>query len=199
MLPLKADFTMLVLGSSRTGKTTLVRKMIKSNVCEKKIKKVIWCYNYASPWFIEEPDFRFVQGLPDDFENGQLIVIDDFMHSLNGKIAQLFTVSSHHCGVSVILILQNIFPRSPVMRDISLNAQYIILFKNSRDMNQVNTLCRQIYPQNSKFMLDAFIKATSEPYNYLFINLHPLTTPAFRLSASLFPDVNGLHWFYAPK
>lgn len=199
MLHLKVPSCTLVLGCSQSGKTTLVRKMIKSNIYEKKINKVIWCYNYASPGFIEEPGFRFIQGLPDEYGSGDLIVIDDFMHCLNGKIAHLLTVASHHCGVNVILILQNIFPRSPVMRDISLNAQYIILFKNSRDMNQVHTLCRQIYLQNSKFMMDSFLKATSEPYKYLFINLHPITKPAFRLSESLFPDANGIHWFYAPK
>lgn len=199
MPQLKNCSNVLIFGPSQSGKSTLVRKMIKSDVYEKKFKKVVWCYTYASPWFIEEPDFRFIQGLPDEFESGDLIVIDDFMHSLNEKIANLFTVASHHCEVGVILILQNIFPRSPVMRDISLNAHYIILFKNSRDMNQVQTLCRQIYPQNSKFMMHAYIKATCKPYTYLFVNLHPLTAPAFRLSESLFPDVNGLHWFYAPK
>jgi len=27
-------------------------------------------------------DFRFIQGLPDEYENGDLIVIDDFMQKL---------------------------------------------------------------------------------------------------------------------
>lgn len=199
MLHLKFGTNCIIFGASQSGKSTLVRKMIKSNVYDKKLGKVIWCYNYASPWFIEEPDFIFRQDLPEKYERGALIVIDDFMHSLNEKIAHLFTVGSHHCGVSVILILQNIFPRSPVMRDISLNSHYIILFKNSRDLNQVHTLCKQIFPRNSKFMLDAFIKATAEPYKYLVVDVHPLTKEEHRLRESLFPDDNGLNWFYAPK
>lgn len=198
MFQLKFPSTTILSGPSQSGKSSLIRQIIKNNLYEEKPQKVKWCYTYPSKWFLEEPNFTFIQGLPDKYESGDLIILDDFMHALNDKIADLFTAASHHCNVSVILVLQNIFPRSSVMRDISLNSHYIILFKNSRDMNQIGTLCRQIYPQKSKFMLSAFIKAVSKPYNYLVVDLHPLTKEEYRLRDSLFPDSRGLYWIYRP-
>ena len=138
-------------------------------------------------------------GLPECFEDGDLIVLDDLMKSLNEKVAELFTAASHHCNVSVILILQNLFYRCKVMRDISLNAQYLIFFKNRRDMTQIGCLGRQLYPRNSRFFLDACIKATSEPFKYLVVDLHPRTPEDLQVRDGLFPDSNGVYWVFLPK
>lgn len=198
MFEFKHPSSCLVAGPSGCGKTYLVRQMIKKNIYEPKIRKVRWCYNYPAPWFLEEPDIEFIHGLPENFESGDLIVIDDLMHRLNEKIADIFTAASHHRNVSVILILQNLFPRVKVMRDISLNTHYIIVFKITRDMSQVNCLGRQLYPTQSKFFLDAYIKATHGPYHYLVIDLQTQTSHLFRLRDSLFPTRRGIYWIYAP-
>ena len=189
----------LIVGPSRSGKTSLAREMIRRKIYHPNIKRVKWCFSYHATWFWEEPSFHFIQGLPDSYEEGDLIVIDDLMRHLNDKISDLFTGASHHCSVSVILILQNLFPRINVMRDISLNAQYIILFKNSRDSTQINCLGRQLYPRKSKYFVDAHIKATTKPYGYLFIDIHPRTTDEYRLRENIFPDKFGLYWLYIPQ
>ncbi|GBM53880.1 hypothetical protein AVEN_64809-1 [Araneus ventricosus] len=163
------------------------------------MNNIKWCYSYSSPWFLEEPVIEFVQGLPDSYENCDLIVIDDLMHQLDQKVSELFTVVSHHQNVSVILLLQNLFPKRKAMRDTSLNSHYIILFKNSRDMSQINCFARQLYPRNSHFMVDAYIKAAASPYEYLVVDLHPTTSEEHRLCDSLFPDHNGIYWIYRPK
>lgn len=199
MLHFKAPSTTLVVGVSQSGKTCLVRKMIRENIYEKTIKKVKWIYLYAAPWFLEEPNIEFVQGMPETFDDCDLIVIDDMMHHLNDRVADLFTATSHHRNLSVILILQNLFPKAKVARDISLNAHYIIVFKNARDMNQVNCLARQLYPNNSRFLMDAYIKATAKPYNYLLIDCHPSTPEEYRLRESVFSDPSGIHWVFRPK
>lgn len=188
----------LIVGPSQSGKTSLVRQMIKQNIYDTKIQNVKWCYLYTSPWFLEEPNINFIHGLPDTYENGDLLIIDDLMHRLNEKIADLFTAASHHRNISVILILQNLFPRAKVMRDISLNAHYIILFKNSRDVSQINCLGRQLYPQKTKYFLDAYIKATTNPHGYLVVDLHPKTTEEYRLRDNLFPTSEGIYWIYRP-
>lgn len=199
MLKLKHPSSCMVVGPSQSGKTTLVREIIKKNIYDKKFKKVIWCYLYSASWFLEEPNIEFVCGLPKVYENNSLIIIDDMMHRLNETIADLFTAASHHRNISVILILQNLFPRSKVMRDISLNAHYIIVFKNTRDMNQINCLGRQLYPQKSQYFSDAYIKATNRPHGYLVIDLHPKTTEEFRLRESLFPTKEGMYWLFHPQ
>lgn len=198
MFRLKHPSTCIVAGPSRSGKTYLVRQMIKKNIYDCKIGKIRWCYRYPSPWFLEEPNIEFIHGLPENFESGDLIVIDDLMNRLNEKIAEIFTGASHHCDVSVILILQNIFPKVKVMRDISLNTHYMIIFKITRDMSQINCLGRQLYPTQSKYFLDAYIKATRGLYHYLLIDLHPQTSHLFRLRDNLFPTRRGIYWIYAP-
>jgi len=47
------------------------------------------------------------------------------------------------------------------MRRISLNAQYIVLFKNPRDSSQFIHLTKQLYPHNSRFAHEAYIDATT--------------------------------------
>ncbi|GFR30418.1 uncharacterized protein TNCT_620051 [Trichonephila clavata] len=110
--------------------------------------------------------------MPENFENESLVIIDDWMSDLNGKIAELFTVTSHHSRISVILILQNLFPRNKVMRDISLNAQYIILFKNNRDVGQIQCFARQLYGNKASAFMDAYKKSTQGNFNYLLVDLH---------------------------
>lgn len=112
MLSLKHPSSCLIVGPSQSGKTSLVRKMIKSNVYDRNIKNIKWCYNYSSPWFLEEPDIDFVEGLPESYENVDLIVIDDLMHRLNERISELFTVVSHHRNIRVILLFQICFPNA---------------------------------------------------------------------------------------
>ena len=189
----------LVVGASQCGKTSLVRKMIRKWKYGNAVKRVKWGYSYPTPWFAEEPEFDIVQELPTDFESGNLLVIDDIMHQLNENIAILFRGGCHHCGVSVILMLQNVIPKVKVMRDISLNEHYMVVFKNSRNAAQVNCVGRQIYPGISQFLISAYIKATEKPYRYLVINLHPKTPEALRLRESFFPNENGIYYIFQPK
>ena len=85
------------------------------------------------------------------------------------------------------------------MRDISLNAHYIILFRNARDASQVSCLGRQLYSRKSPFFTDAYIKATSKPFGYLVVDLHPKTPEDYRLRDGLFRDKDGYYWLFHPK
>ena len=89
------------------------------------------------------PGIEFIQGIPEDIDEPDylnvsqrnLIVLDDLM-AQSGKdkrIADVFTKESHHRNLSVIYIVQNIFHQRKEMRNISLNAHYIVLFKSPRD------------------------------------------------------------------
>ena len=103
-------------------------------------------------------DIEFREGLPQntDWVNDprpKLVIIDDLMResSSGGAIVNLFTKGSHHNNLSVIFITQNIFHQGKGQRDISLNAQYIVIFRNLRDRAQIRHLARQVYPENSRF------------------------------------------------
>ena len=145
---------------------------------------------------------EFNEGLPSLSEfNGEkhtLVIIDDLMHETNDVVTKLFTRVSHHTNTSVIFITQNLFYADKETRTITLNAQYLVLFKNVRDKSQIAHLSRQMYPGNSKHMIESYIDSTSEPYSYLFIDLKPNTDDKHRLKGCIFPD-DKHNYVYVPK
>ncbi|GFV21545.1 uncharacterized protein TNCV_5121321 [Trichonephila clavipes] len=189
---------MIINGPSQSGKTHLVRKLISEQVYEVPIKKkqsgVTKYFNRVS----RREKYKIHSRIPNGRRKFQLLIIDDLMNSLTNDIAQMFTVGSHHKNFSIILITQNLFPRIRVARDISLNAHYII-FRNNRDRSQIACFGRQVFPDRSKFFMDAYKKATADKYQYLLVDCFPTTDEELRLRQSLFLDQRGLNWVYVPE
>ena len=97
--------------------------------------------NQGIPEDIDEPDYL-------DVSQRNVIVLDNLM-AQSGKdkrIGDLFTKGSHHRNLPVIYIVQNVFHQGKEMRNISLNAHYIALFKSPRDRQQISILARQVNP-----------------------------------------------------
>ena len=102
------------------------------------------------------PHIEFVKGIPTAFEQDSyfdvnkqnLIVFDDLMidASKDKRAVNLFTSGSHHCDLSVIYIVQNLFHQGKSSRSISLNSHYLVLFKNPRDKLQILTLAKKYIP-----------------------------------------------------
>jgi len=63
------------------------------------------------------------------------------------KGSQVFTKGSHNRNISLVLITQNLFHKGPSSRDISLNGNYIVVFKKPRDKTQIVHLAWQVYPE----------------------------------------------------
>ena len=83
------------------------------------------------------------------------------------------------------------------MRTITLNAHYMVIFKNPRDSTQIANLARQMYPGRSKALIESFRDATSTPFSYLLIDLKPDTEDKFRLRTGIFPGDTS--FVYLPK
>jgi len=79
----------------------------------------------------------------------------------------------------------------------SLNAHYMVLFKNPRDVSQFANLARQMYPKSSKFAVEAYRDATREPYSYLLVDLRPEQDGELRLRTNIFPEET--HYVYVPR
>ena len=88
--------------------------------------------------------------------------------------------------MSVVYLAQNLFPKNKFARTISLNAHYMVLFKNPRDASQFANL-RQMYPKRSQFAVEAYKDATREPYSYLLVDLRPEQDDDLRLQTNVFP------------
>ena len=86
------------------------------------------------------------------------------------RTADLFRRGSHHRYPSVVYLTQNLFPHGKACRDIALTTQYMVLFNNPIDKQQVATLARRIYPSTSAIFIKRYDQATSHPYGYLIID-----------------------------
>lgn len=176
ILPLKHPFSMIVAGPSGCGKTFFTVQLVNNlGDC---IEKVLWCHaeSNAIPQNIKFKNIIFHQGIPDEFENFEnkpiLVVLDDFMLEGNSaRVCELFTKGSHHRNMSVILLTQNLFHKGGFTRDISLNSNYIICFKNPRDKTQFSHFARQVYPESPLELCRVYKEITQQPHGYLFVDL----------------------------
>ncbi|RWS20187.1 hypothetical protein B4U80_08827 [Leptotrombidium deliense] len=163
--------------------------------------RILYFYSVEQSLFYEIkkycPNIIFTKDLQntnlESFDGSKcLIILDDMMVEAteNQFICDVFTKGSHHKNVSVILILQNFFYKGKLMRTISLNAHYIVLFKNPRDRAIINHIGRQICPEHLKCFTAAFGDATRKAYGYFFIDLKPYTDDRLRYLTNIFNENN---------
>jgi hypothetical protein len=193
----KHPFTALVAGPTGSGKTVLVRRFLKNHSTlfhNIQNVKVLWCYGIWQKLYEEKIKgvyITYIAGLPSeaDIMNGKpnVLVIDDLMADIGNdtKVLNLFTKGSHHYGISVFFLVQNVFHQARHMRDISLNSSYLILLKNPRDQQQIRTLALQLYPKDYRYFLEAYDDATKHEYGYLVVDLKPDTPDQYRLRSRL--------------
>jgi hypothetical protein len=199
----KHPFTAIISGPTASGKTIFTMQFISeaSNMITPPPEKIMYCYGEYQPIFNGYPNVIFNEGLPDiaqfDGKERTLLILDDLMSETNDSVSNLFTKVSHHRNVSVLYLTQNLFFKSKHSRTMSLNAHYIVLFKNPRDALQVATLARQMYPGRSGFLVEAFKDATEKPFGYILLDLKPDTGEQFRIRTQIFPHEPQI--VYLPK
>jgi len=199
----KHPFTCMVAGPTSSGKSVFTFRLITE--ANKQItpppEKIVYCYGEYQSEFKKYPWVMFKEGLPDvsEFDGSQrtLLILDDLMTKTNNDVSDIFTKISHHRNVSVIFLTQNLFYQTKQSRTMSLNSHYLVLFKNPRDALQVATLGRQMYPNNSKFLVEAFRDATEKPYGYLLLDLRADTLEKFRVRTNIF--AGEVQFVYNPK
>jgi len=171
----------VVAGPMGSGKSKWVLQLIDhaEEIIEPPPTRIWYCYGEFQLTFNSYPRVHFHEGLPElsdwvfDGLESTLIILDDLMSETNQLVANMFTKISHHRNVSVVYLTQNVFDKNKYARTISLNANYLVLFKKRHDGSQFATLARQMYPSSWKFAKEAYKDATSAPYGYLLIDLKP--------------------------
>ena len=193
MLPFKHPFTSIVSGPTGCGKTNFVMRLIKNvdTMIVPTPSKIVYYFGEYQPLFERYDRVDFRHGMPKVIEietlADALVVLDDMMDDLDARVTNVFTRGSHHRNVSVVFMVQNFFNKNKHMRTISLNAQYIVLFKNPRDNSQFTHLAKQLYPHNSRFAQEAYVDATREPFGYLLLDLRSEQDEELRLRTHIFP------------
>ena len=200
-------YSLLLCGPTECGKTTWIIELLRHHdeLCTHAPKKLIWIYGVEQPDLFETirkiwlpRQCEFVDGCPDDLltrleqmsDRSSLCIFDDVMDevSSNSTASKLFTRGRSHLGCSLVLMLQNIFPKGTQSRTISINAQYQVLFRNPRDSLQISILARQLCPLNSKDFLEIYKRATQRPYGYLFCCFTQSCPDEIRYRTNVLPD-----------
>ena len=201
----KHPFTAILAGPSGCGKTYFVKRFLTClpSMVSVTFKNIVWCFGEWQPVYDTIQGYvSFQEGLPDiqqfNADSGpHLLIIDDQMREADSRIVDLFTKGSHHRNLSIMFITQNLFHQGKGCRDISLNTHYIVCFKNPRDKGQIYHLCRQVCPENSLFLREAYQDATTPPHGYLVLDLKQDTLDNLRFRTQIFPD-DKCNYVYVP-
>ena len=203
---LKHPSTMIIAGQTGSGKTFFTNQLLfkmeevfsphpPSNVI---LFYKTWQKSYES-MKRENLVQEFIQGMPEEEflknkliknmnNGGTMIIFDDLMSYIGDTLSNCFTVYSHHYNTSVVLLIQSLFLENKAYRICSLNAHYIVLMKNKRDGASVSFLARQIAPYNTKYITQAYVKATEKPYSHLLFDLRQETNELIRVRSNIFSN-----------
>jgi hypothetical protein len=201
---LQTPFRYICAGATECGKTTHAFNLLKFRyqMMDKPTDQIYYFYNHWQPhfsefekcgvvteWIKELPTVDLLKEKTDPYVNrgGSIVVIDDFVQDLNRDIAELFTALSHANKINVILMTQNLFSPNPVYRTLSLNAKYIVIFKNPRDGSQIANFAKQWAPGNTKHLVDAFKACTGRAHSYMLFDNCQYTPESFRVRSDILP------------
>ena len=211
MFCFKHPTTILIAGPTQCGKTYYFINFLKNKRIQPEPQRLVWVYgewqNAYAELQRELPQIEFVKNFqPQLYESfdprvRNLVVLDDQMENRNAhkrgtdSVVKFFTQGSHHRNMTVVYIVQNLFNQDKSMRTVSLNAHYIIVFKNPRDGTQIQTLACQMFPGNPTPLLDAFKDATTVTSDdsgtargYLLLDFHPTSCDALRMLTNVFHE-----------
>lgn len=119
----KTPTSIMVSGPTQSGKTVLTKRLLlnKQEMFDQEIGRIVYCYGAFQHGFSElqrdVENIVFIEGFPDNvmelFENQPgILVIDDLMANCSNdqRMSDLLTKHSHHKNITVIYIVQNLFP-----------------------------------------------------------------------------------------
>ena len=170
----KIPFGGIISGSSNTGKTHIVLKLIKhaQDMFTPNVADFLYCYGQYGDHIrdLQSIGVKIHSGVPPDSALERLhrpfvLILDDLIDSIDQKtLSSFYTRRSHHENFGIFVITQNLFSKNlMVARN---NSSYIILTKSPNALLQIRNFGVQIFPGKSQlhFFLDAYKEATSDSY-----------------------------------
>lgn len=208
LVPFKTPLCLSLYGASRCGKSRLLAQLLLNidKVFDPPPDRIVFVYSIFQDVYEElerklGSRIHFITTTPDAAEletfykeTGQttLLALDDRMSEVNdttsGKnLLRLASISSHHAGITLVLVMHSLFHNTNTAREIALNCHANILFPNSRNSGQISRFAAQVMSENKKFFLESFNLATKEKYGYLVCDTDPSSDNKFSLRTSILP------------
>ena len=193
-LKLFANSNIMVIGSTNTGKTTMILRIVKEQLIEPMPSKIFYLYGakqaFMDTWNKDNsnPKINFIEGLDltvvDSHKGSKLLIIDDLMMEQSKTLSQHFIAGSHHKQTTTIYVTHSIFLNNENYRLISNNCQYIVLMKNKRNYSQVARLARQVLGSDHERVLEAY--KYTKAYQFVLLSFHPKVPDELLVIADLF-------------
>jgi adenosyl cobinamide kinase/adenosyl cobinamide phosphate guanylyltransferase len=203
-LRIKNPSNIILSGATQSGKSTFAANIISQagdlfldGRCK---QNIIYYYkedggaiqnlrnqNIVQHWVNELPTVNDVKERTLAFKDrgGSIVVIDDFGNHITQDMIDIVTVISHHYHTTVILLVQNLFQNGSIFRTMSLNVQYLVVFKNPRDQSQIGHLAKQFAPGKSKNIVKLFQDNTKKQYSYILFDFHQSTPEHLRIRTDI--------------
>ena len=195
-LKLYAQSNVLVIGATGSGKTTAILNIIKEKLIEPMPEKLFFMYAAHQPfmdtWNSDPANqaIEFIEGLKlevlDQYEGPKLLVIDDLILSLSRDLVNHFLAGSHHKNTTTIFTTHSVFLNNDMYRLISNNSQYIMLFKNKRNLSQVKLLAHQVLEKEFNRLLEAYKYISA--YEFVLLSCHPRVPDELLVTADFFKE-----------
>ena len=179
----KIPFAAIISGSSNTGKTQLLIRLLKNAdfMFSPRANDILYCYGQYGSHIVELQNMgvKVHSGVPPDWLLERLakpfvLILDDLIDSLDQKtLSSYYTRRSHHENFGIFVVTQNLFSKNlMVARN---NSTYVLLSRSPNALLQIRNFGVQIFPGKTQlqYFLDAYKEATSIPYgNCLFILIY---------------------------
>ena len=126
-----------------------------------------------------EKEIQFIRGLPKfkedpqeiDPKSNNVLVFDDLVaQTTDSPLVSLLFTQGRHRNVSVILLLQNMFPKGKFNTDISRNAQYMALFRSLCDRKQIGIMAERIFHKKRQRFISPYFQETERVFGHIFVD-----------------------------
>ena len=206
---LTIPFSLTVSGCSGSGKSRFVKNLLLN---QRALTGSVWGKIFYVSKF-ELPDLkRDLAHLPIEFLHdviptieylkkksagrGQsLVVADDLMVQAASSvdIKSLFC-EGRHINFSVIYCTQNLFQGGKHARNIRLNSNFMVLFRQIHDRLQIVRFFASMRPKNWEFLLNSYDDSTAPQFGYFFMDLRPVvSSEMLRFRAEIEPESQILY------
>lgn len=209
--------SLILAGASGAGKTQFILSVLESpeRYLERVPTRVVWCSKTLKqqPDIVERLEKRYgalavetYDHFPEDVdaERGSFWIVDDLAVDVqkSQRFTEFFSATCHHRDCNLAYLTQFLFQKGGQNRAQSINAHYMVLFRNPRDKLSIQSLFRQAFPGKSSSSMAIFTEATREPYSSLMIDFRQNTPDHARFIGhftSIEPSTTGYPVYYVPS
>lgn len=185
----------LVIGSSGTGKTSTVMRIIKEKMIGPIMpKKIFYMYGAWQKMFDEWrqdktlPEITFIAGINWDLvekqKGAKLLIVDDLILELDKKMTSHFLFGSSHHQTTTIFLTHSIYMNNDLYRLIFSNSNYLLIAKMKNKLSSVQRLSKSVLGSNHARLMEgySYIKA----YQFILLSFHPKVPEELLVTCDIF-------------